>query len=166
MSTPPARAKLRRRNLPPRTSNRTFLIAGAGNPDFAGKECSQISTQWAFDTYAQATATGSYLSRDAGSDTWFFITADYAFGRALERDATQVVTRAGAKVLGSVRTPLGTPDYASFLLQAQASKATTIGLAVAGQDLANVIKQAGEFGLGRAASGQRLAGLTMFSSDL
>jgi branched-chain amino acid transport system substrate-binding protein len=149
-----------------KAANRTFLIAGAGNPDFAGKECSPISTQWAYDTFAQATSTGSYLSRDAASDSWFFITADYAFGHALERDASQVVTRAGAKVLGSVRTPLGTPDYASFLLQAQASKAKTIGLAVAGQDLANVIKQAGEFGVGRGGSGQRLAGLTMFSSDL
>lgn len=149
-----------------RTVGRTFLVAGAGNPDFTGKECSPISTQWAYDTFAQATATCTYLSRDAASDSWFFITADYAFGHALERDATQVVTRAGAKVLGAVRTPLGTPDYASFLLQAQASKAKTIGLAVAGQDLANVIKQAGEFGVGRNSSGQRLAGLTMFSSDL
>ena len=149
-----------------REAKRTFLVAGAGNPDFAGKECSPISTQWAYDTFAQATATGAYLSRDASAKKLFFITTDYAFGHALERDTTQVVMNSGGDVAGSVRVPLGTADFSSLLLQAQASGADVIGFAVAGQDLVNALKQAGEFGIGPDANGQQLAGLSLFSSDL
>ncbi|MBN8942958.1 MAG: ABC transporter substrate-binding protein [Rhizobiales bacterium] len=148
-----------------RQAGRTFLVVGAGNPDFAGKECSPISTQWAYDTYAQAAATGAYLSRgNAGS--WFFITADYAFGHALERDTGRVVAAAGGRVAGSVRAPLGTSDFSSFLLQAQGSRAGVVALALAGQDLINAIKQAGEFGLVGGAAGQRLAGLSLLSNDV
>ena len=147
-----------------RQAGRTFLVVGAGNPDFSGKECSPISTQWAYDTHAQAAATGAYLSRGAAG-SWFFITADYAFGHALERDTGQAVTAAGGRVLGSVRAPLGTSDFSSFLLQAQGSRASVIGLAVAGQDLINAIKQAGEFGL-VSTGGQRLAGLSLMSNDI
>lgn len=147
-----------------RQAGRTFLVVGAGNPDFSGKECSPISTQWAYDTHAQAAATGAYLSRGAAG-SWFFITADYAFGHALERDTGRAVTAAGGRVLGSVRAPLGTSDFSSFLLQAQGSRASVIGLAVAGQDLINAIKQAGEFGL-VSTGGQRLAGLSLMSNDI
>lgn len=148
-----------------RQAGRTFLVVGAGNPDFSGKECSPISTQWAYDTHAQAAATGVYLSRGQAAGSWFFITADYAFGHALERDTGQAVTAAGGRVVGSVRAPLGTSDFSSFLLQAQGSRATVIGLAVAGQDLINAIKQAGEFGL-VSTGGQRLAGLSLMSNDI
>jgi branched-chain amino acid transport system substrate-binding protein len=148
-----------------RSASRSFMISAAGNPALSGTECSPVSTHWAYDTYAQATATGTYLTEKPG-EGWFFVTSDYAFGHALERDATAVVQKLGGKVLGSVRAPLGTPDFSSFLLQAQAAKARTIGLAVAGHDLINIIKQAGEFGVGASGSGQRLAGLTLFSSDL
>lgn len=149
-----------------REKNRAFLIVGAGNPDFAGKNCSPISTQWAFDTFAQAATTGQYLTGQAGGGSWFFITADYAFGHALERDTTRIVRETGGKVLGAIKSPLGTFDYSSFLLQAQASGAKTVGLAIAGQDLINAVKQAGEFGVGRGQSAQRLAGLSLFSSDI
>ncbi len=148
-----------------RQAGRTFLVVGAGNPDFAGKECSPISTQWAYDTYAQAAATGAYLSRGSAG-AWFFITADYAFGHALERDTGRVVAAAGGRVAGSVRAPLGTSDFSSFLLQAQGSRAGVIALALAGQDLINAIKQAGEFGLIGGTGGQRLAGLSLLSNDV
>jgi branched-chain amino acid transport system substrate-binding protein len=148
-----------------RSAGKSFMISAAGNPALSGTECSPISTHWAYDTYAQATATGTYLTEKPG-ESWFFVTSDYAFGHALERDAAAVVQKLGGKVLGSVRAPLGTPDFSSFLLQAQASKARTVGLAVAGHDLINIIKQAGEFGVGAPGSGQRLAGLTLFASDL
>lgn len=148
-----------------RSAGKSFMISAAGNPAFSGADCSPVSTHWAYDTYAQATATGTHLT-DRSGESWFFVTSDYAFGHALERDAAAVVQKLGGKVAGSVRAPLGTPDFSSFLLQAQASKARTIGLAVAGHDLINIIKQAGEFGVGAAGSGQRLAGLTLFASDL
>ncbi|QCI66283.1 ABC transporter substrate-binding protein [Phreatobacter stygius] len=149
-----------------RQAGRSFLVVGAGNPDFAGKECSAVSTQWAYDTHAQAVATGVYLSRGVGVGSWFFITADYAFGHALERDTGRVVAAAGGRVAGSVRAPLGTADFSSFLLQAQGSRAGVIALALAGQDLINAIKQAGEFGLVGGAGGQRLAGLSLLSNDV
>lgn len=147
-----------------RRAGKSFMISAAGSPALSGSECSPVSTHWAYDTYAQATATGAYLTQ--AGDSWFFVTSDYAFGHALERDATTVAQKLGGKVVGGVRAPLGTPDFSSFLLQAQASKAKTIGLAVAGADLVNIIKQAGEFGVGGTGSGQRLAGLTLFSSDI
>lgn len=149
-----------------RERGRSFLIVGAGNPDFSGRMCSPISTHWAFDTFAQAASTGEYLARDAAGGSWFFVTADYAFGHALERDTTRVVQAAGGRVLGSVRVPLGTTDYSSFLVQAQASRASVIGLATAGQDLVNAVKQAAEFGLARPGSGRRLAGLSLLANDV
>lgn len=149
-----------------RTANRAFLIAGAGNPDFTGKECSSISTQWAYDTFAQATATGAYLSHNGDANSWFFITADYAFGHALERDTTRVVKAASGRVAGSVRAPLGTADYSSFLLQAQSSRANVIGLALGGQDLINAIKQAHEYDVTNANRGVRIAGLSLLSNDI
>jgi branched-chain amino acid transport system substrate-binding protein len=145
---------------------RAFLIVGAGNPDFSGRMCSPISTHWAYDTFAQAASTGDYPSRAAGGGGWFFITADYAFGHALERDTTRVVQAAGGRVLGSVRVPLGTTDYSSFLLQAQAARPAIVGLATAGQDLVNAVKQAAEFGLARPGSNIRVAGLSLLANDV
>ena len=149
-----------------REKNRAFMIVGAGNPDFAGKNCSPISTQWAFDTYAQAATTGQYLVKQARAETWFFLTADYAFGHALERDTSRVVVENGGKVLASIKSPLGTFDFSSYLVRAQASGESIIGLAIAGQDLIGAVKQASEFGVGRGASAQRLAGLSLLSSDI
>ena len=140
-----------------------FLISGAASSDLTGKACSPTSVHWTYDTYALAHGTGGALVKQGG-DTWFFITADYAFGQALERDTSQVVTQAGGKVLGGVRVPLNSPDFSSFLLQAQTSKAKIIGLANAGGDTVNSIKQAAEFGI--VSGGQRLAGLLVFISDV
>ncbi|SJZ69583.1 branched-chain amino acid transport system substrate-binding protein [Enhydrobacter aerosaccus] len=145
-----------------RERGRPFMIVGAGNPDFYGKLCTPYTTQWAYDTYSAAQSTGSYLSQGGGS--WFFITTDYAFGHALERDTTAVVNASGGKVLGSVKVPLNTADWSSFLMQAQSSGAKTIGLAVAGADLINVVKQANEFGLTRG--GQRLAAMIALATDV
>jgi branched-chain amino acid transport system substrate-binding protein len=140
-----------------------FLISGASSSDLTGKACSPYGFHWTFDTYALAKGTGGALVKQGG-DTWFFLTADYAFGYALERDTTQFVKQGGGKVLGSVRVPLNTADFSSFLLQAQASKAKIIGLANAGGDTINSIKQAAEFGI--VQGGQRLAGLLVFISDV
>jgi len=142
---------------------KVFLISGAASSDLTGKACSPTGVHWVYDTYALAHGTGGALVKQGG-DTWFFITADYAFGHALERDTAAVVTQAGGKVLGAVRHPLATPDFSSFLLQAQGSKAKVIGLANAGGDTINSIKQAAEFGI--VAGGQRLAGLLVFVSDV
>jgi branched-chain amino acid transport system substrate-binding protein len=146
-----------------REKGTVFLISGAASSDLTGKACSPTGVQWTYDTYALAHGTGGALVKQGG-DTWFFLTADYAFGQALERDTSAVVTAAGGKVLGSVRVPLNTPDFSSFLLQAQSSKAKVIGLANAGGDTVNSIKQAAEFGI--VAGGQRLAGLLVFISDV
>jgi branched-chain amino acid transport system substrate-binding protein len=140
-----------------------FLISGAASSDLTGKACSPTSVHWTYDTYALAHGTGGALVKQGG-DTWFFITADYAFGQALERDTSAVVTQAGGKVLGGVRVPLNNPDFSSFLLQAQTSKAKIIGLANAGGDTVNSIKQAAEFGI--TSGGQKLAGLLVFISDV
>jgi branched-chain amino acid transport system substrate-binding protein len=142
---------------------KVFLISGAASSDLTGSKCSPTGVHWTYDTYALAHGTGGALVKQGG-DTWFFLTADYAFGHALERDTSAVVTQAGGKVLGSVRAPLNTPDFSSFLLQAQASKAKVIGLANAGGDTVNSIKQASEFGI--VEGGQRLAGLLVFISDV
>lgn len=141
---------------------KAFMIVGAGNPDLYGKLCTPFTTIWAYDTFSAAASTGGYLSRAGGS--WFFITADYTFGHALERDTTAVVTASGGKVLGSVSVPLGTADWSSYLLRAQASGADTIGLAVAGADLINAVKQAQEFGIGK--KGQRLAAMIALTTDV
>jgi branched-chain amino acid transport system substrate-binding protein len=139
------------------------INTGAASADLTGPACSETGAHWVYDTYALAHVTGDAMVK-AGGDSWYFLTADYAFGHALERDVTQVVKSAGGKVLGSVRHPLSTQDFSSFLLQAQASKAKVIGLANAGQDTINSIKQAGEFGITKG--GQKLAGLLVFATDV
>ena len=146
-----------------RTKGTLFLISGAAASDLTGKACSPTSVHWTYDTVALANGTGSAVVK-AGGDTWFFITADYAFGHALERDTARVVEANGGKVLGKVRAPLNTADFSSFLLQAQGSKAKIIGLANAGGDTINSIKQAGEFGI--VEGGQKLAGLLVFITDI
>jgi branched-chain amino acid transport system substrate-binding protein len=140
-----------------------ILVSGAASSDLTGKACAPTSVHWTYDTTALANGTGAAVVK-AGGDTWFFITADYAFGHALERDTTSVVTANGGKVLGVVNVPLNNADFSSFLLQAQASKAKIIGLANAGGDTVNSIKQAAEFGI--VAGGQKLAGLLVFISDV
>ena len=121
-----------------RERKKVFLISGAASSDLTGKACSATGIHWTYDTVALANGTGSAVVK-AGGDTWFFITADYAFGHALERDTSAVVTASGGKVLGAVRVPLNTPDFSSYLLQAQASKAKIVGLANAGGDTINSI---------------------------
>jgi branched-chain amino acid transport system substrate-binding protein len=146
-----------------RAKNKVILISGAASSDLTGKACAPTSIHWTYDTVALANGTGAAVVK-AGGDTWFFITADYAFGHALERDTTAVVLANGGKVLGSVNVPLNTADFSSYLLQAQGSKAKVIGLANAGGDTVNSIKQAAEFGV--VEGGQRLAGLLVFVSDI
>jgi branched-chain amino acid transport system substrate-binding protein len=146
-----------------RERKKVFLISGAASSDLTGKACSVTGIHWTYDTVALANGTGSAVVK-AGGDSWFFITADYAFGHALERDTAAVVTASGGKVLGAVRVPLNTPDFSSYLLQAQASKAKIVGLANAGGDTINSIKQAAEFGL--VEGGQKLAGLLVFVTDI
>ena len=146
-----------------RNKGKVFLISGAAASDLTGKACSPTSVHWTYDTVALANGTGSAVVK-AGGDTWFFITADYAFGHALERDTAKVVEDNGGKILGKVRAPLNTADFSSFLLQAQSSKAKIIGLANAGGDTINSIKQAAEFGI--VEGGQKLAGLLVFITDV
>src|SRR3546814_2213648 len=143
-----------------RDKNALFLASGPASSDITGKACSPHTVHWTYDTWALAHGTGSAMV-ETGGDTWFFLTADYAFGHALERDTAAVVEAAGGKVLGAVRHPLSTSDFSSFLLQAQASGAKVLGLANDGGDTINSIKQAAEFGI--VAAGQRLAGLLIFS---
>jgi branched-chain amino acid transport system substrate-binding protein len=143
--------------------NKIFLNSGAASSDLTGPACSPNTVHWTYDTYALAQGTGGAMVK-AGGDSWFFLTADYAFGHALERDTAAIVTKNGGKVLGAVRTPFPGTDFSSFLLQAQASKAKVIGLANAGGDTINSIKQAGEFGI--TAGGQKLAGLLVFITDV
>src|SRR5689334_5777407 len=143
--------------------NSVMINTGAATSDLTNAQCSPNTVHWVYDTYMLANSTGQALVK-AGGDTWFFITADYAFGAALERDTTAVVVKAGGKVVGSVKHPLNTADFSSFLLQAQASKAKIIGMANAGGDTTNTIKQASEFGI--VAGGQKLAGLLLFITDV
>jgi branched-chain amino acid transport system substrate-binding protein len=143
--------------------NSILLDSGAGSSDLTNKACSPNTIHWTYDTYTLAHGTGTALTK-SGGNTWFFLTADYAFGAALERDTTAAVTAAGGKVVGAVKHPLNTADFSSFLLQAQASKAKVIGLANAGGDTVNAIKQAAEFGI--TSGGQKLASLLMFISDV
>jgi branched-chain amino acid transport system substrate-binding protein len=140
-----------------------YLATDPASSDITGKLCNPYTVHWVYDTAALANGTGSAVVK-AGGDTWFFVTADYAFGHALERDVTKVVQANGGKVVGGVRAPLNTSDFSSFLLQAQASGAKVIGLANAGGDTINSIKQAGEFGI--VKGGQKLAGLLVFISDV
>ena len=142
---------------------KAFVNSGAGSSDLTGKDCSPNTVHWTYDTWMLAHATGSAVVKNGG-DSWFFLTADYAFGQALERDTSEVVKASGGKVLGTVKVPLATQDFSSFLLQAQSSKAKIIGLANAGGDTINSIKQASEFGI--VKGGQKLAGLLVFISDV
>jgi branched-chain amino acid transport system substrate-binding protein len=146
-----------------REKARAFLVSSAASSDLTGKACSPNTIHWTYDTWALANGTGTALAK-GGGDSWFFITADYAFGHALERDVEAVVLKNGGKVLGKVRHPLNTQDFSSFLLQAQASKAKIVGLANAGGDTTHAIKQAAEFGL--VKGGQNLAGLLVFITDV
>jgi branched-chain amino acid transport system substrate-binding protein len=143
--------------------NFVYMNSGAASSDLTGKACTPNTIHWTYDTYALANGTGKAVVK-AGGDSWFFLTADYAFGHALQRDTSAVVEANGGKVVGSVNVPLNTPDFSSFLLQAQSSKAKIIGLANAGGDTTNSIKQAHEFGV--AAGGQKLAALLLFISDV
>jgi branched-chain amino acid transport system substrate-binding protein len=146
-----------------REKNKVFLVSGAAISDLTGPKCSPNTVHWTYDTWMLAHGTAGALVK-TGGDTWFFLTADYAFGHALERDATAVVLANGGRVLGSVAHPLNTQDFSSFLLQAQASKAKIIGLANAGGDTDNAIKQGAEFGI--TAGGQHFAGLLVFITDV
>src|SRR6187397_1093067 len=143
--------------------NKLFIVSGAAASDLTGPKCNANTVHWTYDTWMLANGTGKALVK-TGGDSWFFLTADYAFGHALERDTSAVVEANGGKVLGKVRHPLNTSDFSSFLLQAQTSKAKVIGLANAGGDTINSIKAASEFGI--VAGGQKLAGLLVFSSDV
>jgi branched-chain amino acid transport system substrate-binding protein len=143
--------------------NGVYINSGAATSDLTNAQCSPNTVHWTYDTYMLAHTTGQALVK-AGGDTWFFLTADYAFGAALERDTTAVVTANGGKVIGGVKHPLNTSDFSSFLLQAQSSKAKVIGLANAGGDTTNSIKQAAEFGITK--SGQKLAALLLFLTDV
>jgi branched-chain amino acid transport system substrate-binding protein len=146
-----------------REKNKVFLVSNAATSDLTGPKCSPNTVHWTYDTWMLAHGTGGALVK-TGGDTWFFLTADYAFGHALERDTTAVVLAAGGRVLGSVNVPLNNQDFSSFLLQAQASHAKIIGLANAGGDTDNSIKQGAEFGI--TAGGQHFAGLLVFITDV
>ena len=139
------------------------IVVGAATSRITGDACQPYGFHWAFDTRALAVGTGGALVK-AGGDTWFFLTADYAFGYSLEKDTSEIVQANGGKVLGSVRHPLNSSDFSSFLLQAQASKAKVVGLANAGLDTANAIKQAAEFGI--VQGGQKMAGLLMTLAEV
>jgi branched-chain amino acid transport system substrate-binding protein len=139
------------------------IVVGAATSRITGDACTPYGFHWAFDTHALAVGTGGALVK-AGGDSWFFLTADYAFGYSLEKDTTDIVTANGGKVLGSVRVPLNSSDFSSFLLQAQSSKAKIIGLANAGLDTTNSIKQAAEFGI--VSGGQKLAGLLVTLAEV
>ena len=143
--------------------NSIMINTGAATSDLTNAQCTPNTIHWVYDTYMLANSTGQALVK-AGGDTWYFLTADYAFGHALERDTTAVVVKSGGKVIGSVKHPLNSSDFSSFLLQAQASKAKIIGMANAGGDTTNTIKQASEFGI--VAGGQKLAGLLLFITDV
>ena len=143
--------------------NSIMINTGAATSDLTNAQCSPNTIHWVYDTYMLANSTGQALVK-AGGDTWYFLTADYAFGAALERDTTAVILKSGGKVLGTVKHPLNSSDFSSFLLQAQASKAKIIGLANAGGDTTNSIKQAAEFGI--VKGGQNLAGLLVFLTDI
>jgi len=146
-----------------REKNKVALVSGAASSALTGKECTANTIHWTYDTYALANGTGNAITK-TGGDSWYFLTADYAFGHALEKDTSAVVLKSGGKVLGSVRHPFPAQDFSSFLLQAQGSKAKIIGLANAGADTTNAIKQASEFGI--VQGGQNLAGLLVFITDV
>jgi branched-chain amino acid transport system substrate-binding protein len=144
--------------------NRIAITTSAGSTALTGKSCSPLGMHWVYDTYALANGTASAIMARGGGDTWFFLTADYAFGHALEADTSAVVKKKGGKVVGSVRAPLNSSDFSSFLLQAQSSNAQVIGLANAGADTINAIKNAADFGI--VAGGQKLAGMLVLLTDI
>jgi branched-chain amino acid transport system substrate-binding protein len=146
-----------------RELDNAYVNSPAATADLTGPQCAPTTVHWTMDTWMLAHSTGAAMVK-AGGDSWYFITADYAFGHALERDTANFVTKAGGKVLGNVMAPLGNSDFSSFLIQAQSSGAKVIGLANAGADAVNTIKQAGEFGI--TAGGTKLAGLLVFISDV
>ncbi len=147
-----------------REKNKAYINVGSATADLTGSACAPTTIHWVYDTYMLAKSTGGAMVR-AGGDSWYFITADYAFGHALERDTTRFVTQGGGRVMGGVRYPFpATTDFSSFILQAQASRAKVIGLANAGQDTTNCIKQIAEFGLTRR--GTKVAALLMFIADV
>ncbi|XAH22078.1 ABC transporter substrate-binding protein [Xylophilus sp. GW821-FHT01B05] len=139
-----------------------IIFAGSASTALTNAECSPYGVHWVYDTYALATGTGRAVMKEGGS-TWYFVTADYAFGQSLERDTTNVVQSMGGKVIGTSKHPLNAPDFASFLLQAQASRAAVVGLANAGKDTQTAVRQAAEFGVGR---NQKLATLLVFDTDV
>jgi len=143
--------------------NRVLLVSTAGTADLTGKACSPVGVHWTWDTYAFAASSAKSIVQ-RGGDSWFFLTADFAFGHAMQRDATRFIEAAGGKVVGGVSHPLNTADFASFLLQAQSSRAKVVALANGGTDMTNSIKQAAEFGIPQG--GQRLAALAAFITDV
>jgi branched-chain amino acid transport system substrate-binding protein len=145
-----------------KAANRVVLVSGAGSTRITNEDCNDVTVHWTYDTYALSNVAGKAMVK-RGEDTWFFVTADYAFGMALERDAANVVKESGGKVLGDVRHPLNSSDFSSFLLQAQASKAKVIGLANAGGDTTNALKQAAEFGI--MQGGQKMIALLLEITD-
>lgn len=146
-----------------RQKNKVFISSGAGTSDLTGSACSPNTVQWTYDTWSVSHGTAGALVREGGN-TWYFLTADYAFGHAMERDASTAIAKNGGKVLGRVRTPFPSFDFSSFLLQAQSSKSKIVGLINAGDDTINSVKQAAEFGLVRG--GQNLAAMLIFITDV
>lgn len=143
--------------------NKVLVVSGGGTSDLTGKSCTPNTIHWTYDTWAQANTVGTAVTK-SGSDTWYFMSVDYAFGHALERDATEAIKQAGGRILGTVRHPLGTADLSSFLLQAEASGAKVIGLGSAGVDTVNAVKQSGEFGI--TERGQKLVAMLMVLNDI
>jgi len=146
-----------------REANKVLVVSGSVVDDLTGKACSPNAVHWTIDSWALANGTGRAVV-EAGGDSWFFITSDFAGGRSLEAAVSSVVRAAGGQVLGSSYTPIGTTDYAANLLQAQGSGAKIVGLSMSGSDFANAVKQAAEFGI--VAKGQKLAGLVVFLTDI
>ncbi len=146
-----------------RDKNKVLMVSGAGSSDLTGKSCSPNTVHWTYDTWALANGTANAVVASGGK-SWFFLTADYKFGRDLEHDTSAVVTATGGRVLGDVTFPLNTPDFSSFLVQAQTSDANVVGLAMAGGDVSNAVKQAAEFGI--VEGGQRLVGMLVFITDI
>jgi branched-chain amino acid transport system substrate-binding protein len=144
--------------------NKVSIATSVGSTALTGKACSPTGIHWVYDTYALAKGTATAVMKQGGGDTWFFITADYAFGHSLEGDTAAIVKQNNGKVIGSVRAPVNSSDFSSFLLQAQSSKAQVIGLANAGADTINTIKNAADFGI--VAGGQKLAGLLVLITDI
>ncbi len=148
-----------------REKKKIVMVTSAASSEITGKACSPYTVHWTYDTYALANGTSAAVTRQGG-DSWFFLTADYSFGHALQRDASAVIEKLGGKVVGAARAPLNTTDMSSYLLQAQGSGARIIGLANGGSDVITSIKQAAEFGIARPGSGQQMAGLLVFLSDV